>query len=481
MSKKRARKEGRCRFTGRIGPYVESHIVPKALTRPSVNGSAFVQAGGTARPTRKFDSWYDDELLTNEGEAAFDRIDNDGINLVRSHQLVWSGWNEGDDVLRANLEEDPESGIGIRIVEGVDRRVLRLFLLGILWRAAESNREPFQAIVLPDGHAEIIKQMIRARDPWESPLYPAILMQIVERGDRHNYAPFAVEHEVEVDGEGVSVPTFRFYFDGLIVHFLRGTTDAAPWGRRGIQDDIGKLPVLTVRAIKSAHIRSLQLAIAEAEVHWPETLKSSAIMIERNIDLSQLLQELAVASETHMALLQVLEGDAIEALERLESDRESQFLRRAFARNMLAFVHQLATFIRNQVVVTNRLGLLDDSLPEREVEKMSCIDKIGLALSDLDLEAAVKTVFSIAARVWRVNFSAAEAMRELVVARYGRNRAHRNGGSATFRITDEEMHYYILAASFIKSRAGELLAGRKKQILSRMPPELREKIAHQLE
>lgn len=34
---------GKCKLTGREGKFVKSHIIPKALTRPSVPGSKFIQ------------------------------------------------------------------------------------------------------------------------------------------------------------------------------------------------------------------------------------------------------------------------------------------------------------------------------------------------------------------------------------------------------------------------------------------------------
>jgi len=85
MGKKMA--QGHCRL-GQYGRFVVSHIIPRALTRPSVPGRCFVQAGNGDRPTRRFDSWYDPELVMRVGEDLLADLDSAGIELLRRHQLL---------------------------------------------------------------------------------------------------------------------------------------------------------------------------------------------------------------------------------------------------------------------------------------------------------------------------------------------------------------------------------------------------------
>ena len=72
-------------------------------------------------------------------------------------------------------------------------------------------------------------------DPLD--FYPITLTQISTLGPIHNYAPLAdVKRFPRAEGD-VECPIFRFYFDGLIVHFHRPINDAA------FYNDLGSLLV----------------------------------------------------------------------------------------------------------------------------------------------------------------------------------------------------------------------------------------------
>lgn len=99
------------KLTGKAGPLVNAHILPKALTSPDVRGRPMVQAG---------------------------------------HRLIWSGWGKDEMMLVPGT-----NGIGFRKVEGIDTTQLRLFLLSILWRATMSKMHEFSAIrMLPSPSFE---------------------------------------------------------------------------------------------------------------------------------------------------------------------------------------------------------------------------------------------------------------------------------------------------------------------------------------
>jgi hypothetical protein len=59
---------GVCKLTGNSGKFVRSHLIPKALTRPSVAGGYFISAGPGIRPKKSWSSWYDEELVIRKGE-----------------------------------------------------------------------------------------------------------------------------------------------------------------------------------------------------------------------------------------------------------------------------------------------------------------------------------------------------------------------------------------------------------------------------
>ena len=140
----------------------DSHIIPEALTRPSVRGSPLLQYGDGAHPTRRWSSWYDPQLVTAEGEKYLSDLDTWAIAQLREHKLVWSGWGTETDL---GMHHTPINNIfGIRKIEGIDTKRLRLFFLSLLWRAAASSRYEFKEIsVTPKGPRNASSSNSRAR------------------------------------------------------------------------------------------------------------------------------------------------------------------------------------------------------------------------------------------------------------------------------------------------------------------------------
>ncbi len=96
--------------------------------------------------------------------------------------------------------------------------MLRLFFLSLLWRAAATTLPEFHAVQLPPEGLERLRKMLVTSDPEPSYFYPISLLQIVTRGPAHNLAPIAKDFG-PLDMDSVpTLKTFRFYFDGLIVH-----------------------------------------------------------------------------------------------------------------------------------------------------------------------------------------------------------------------------------------------------------------------
>ena len=129
-----------CKLTGTRGTFVRSHLLPRALTRPSRPGAPFIESGEGHRPTQRWDSWYDKELVTREGEDILEVADTRGIAEFRRLGLVWSG--------RAPTVAGPvpdyfdgDSGVGTRILRNIDVHAIRMFILSLLWRCAASTRK----------------------------------------------------------------------------------------------------------------------------------------------------------------------------------------------------------------------------------------------------------------------------------------------------------------------------------------------------
>src|SRR5271166_5468519 len=60
---------GQCKLTMMRGRYVKAHIIPEALTETSWMGQPLTQKGRNGRHIRRWTSWYDNRLVTADGEA----------------------------------------------------------------------------------------------------------------------------------------------------------------------------------------------------------------------------------------------------------------------------------------------------------------------------------------------------------------------------------------------------------------------------
>ncbi|HWV51144.1 hypothetical protein [Pseudorhodoplanes sp.] len=206
--------KGVCKLTGHSGKFVDSHILPKALTRHAQKGEGFIQAGAGTRPERRFSSWYDNRLVTAEGEAILSKIDDWAISALREHKLVWSGWGPIQSISNLVAEKIPDTKWGIRFIHGLDARRLRLFFLSLLWRAAASDRWEMSQVSLPQEDLETLRIKVLTSDPEPISFYPVRILQLSTVGPTHNYSPIKLTGEHRHSGSGI----FRFYFEGLMAH-----------------------------------------------------------------------------------------------------------------------------------------------------------------------------------------------------------------------------------------------------------------------
>jgi hypothetical protein len=217
------RLNGICKLTLQAGPLVDSHILPEALTRPSIRGNALYQYGNEGRPTRRWSSWYDSQLVTAEGEKYLAELDTWAISALREHKLVWSGW--GDETSLGSQHRKLNGFLGVREISGLDTRRLRSFFHSLLWRAAASERFEFQDIVVSDADLELLRQAITGSVDPPLSFYPTQLTQLSTKGVMHNQTPIQdVKYVPNLEVPSAppyKLPTFRFYFDGLIAHMHR--------------------------------------------------------------------------------------------------------------------------------------------------------------------------------------------------------------------------------------------------------------------
>ncbi|MGO8086872.1 hypothetical protein AB9E29_07055 [Rhizobium leguminosarum] len=215
---------GRCALTLLEGKFVECHIFPRALTRPADKGKSFLQIGEDTKQKRRWSSWYDPKLVTRAGEDILADLDDWAIKFMRSKRLVWSGW--GPEI---ELNDHPIwlADFGARVIEVDDPDRFRLFLLSILWRAAATKLEEFNEIDIPANDLELLRVSVLTGKLPSVDFYPASLSQIRTLGMKHNQSP-TLEEKFMPSVQGTperNIPIFRFYFDGLIIHFHKNAVD----------------------------------------------------------------------------------------------------------------------------------------------------------------------------------------------------------------------------------------------------------------
>lgn len=266
-------REGICKLTNRSGKLVSSHILPKALTRAEGLGPGLTQYGN-GKSQRRRSSWYDQALVTEEGEKILSDLDNWGIATLRRYKLVWSGW--GPMQTLGDVKSFPGTPWGLRRIEFENDEVprhLRVFLLSLLWRAAATDRSEFSEIDLPPDQIELLRRIVLDGN-WE-PLgfFPASLTQLSTIGLRHNHAPLAMTKEIPAIGDEKAwkEPIFRFFLDGLIIHFSRLSieeNDSKNLDTLRIGNS-KSLTVSTVRSEESAQFENLRIIMAETALGRP--------------------------------------------------------------------------------------------------------------------------------------------------------------------------------------------------------------------
>lgn len=263
-------KSGVCALTGTYGKYVKAHILPEALTKPSVPGEHFIQSGQNERPIRRWTSWYDPGLVTADGERVLSNYDNWAISELRRLNLVWSSDTRNQICRTSDWHPINDVGHGVRIIEGIDGNKMRLFLLSLLWRAAASRLPELRQIRIPQRHISKIAQMLINANPNPLYFYPSCIIQLTGVGPRHNFTPIPSKKNLE---NRPSVRIFRFYLDGLAIHFHRDISIPA-WKSMGdlcVQNS-ERLGIVTVPFEVSRQNEVLEVQVEQAQNQWGDVL-----------------------------------------------------------------------------------------------------------------------------------------------------------------------------------------------------------------
>jgi len=257
-----------CKLTGKSGAFVKAHIMPQALTRPEKPNIGFIESGQNRRPVRRRTSWYDPQLVTLDGEKSLSEIDFAGVNELRRLRLVWSSWGPMLQLPASENLPIGSRGWGLRTILGADLSVLRRFFLSLLWRASESKLDAFLEIKISTHENDFLRDFLQGKRQDNTKYFPITLIQISTRGDSHNLAPLlGTRNSPYSDHDQNTVDFFRFYIDGLIIHFGKNA-DKFPEHSSVYVGRSEILSVLTVEYEHSWQKENLEKTVAFAFDNW---------------------------------------------------------------------------------------------------------------------------------------------------------------------------------------------------------------------
>lgn len=214
------KRQGICALTGVEGKFVKSHILPQALTRPSVSGAPLLQSSKGKGFKRRWSSWYDAQLVTAEGEDLLSRLDDRAIKIMRRYHLVWESWvvfKPYFEVLSPALPNHSYRKVSLSEEES---RSLHHFFISIAWRVSASRLHDLSEVKLPIDVEEDFR--IAVIDPksgdWRK--YPVSLTQLTTKGEKHNHSPYLTSKVIPAyeNRSAQEVPFMRVFLDGLIAH-----------------------------------------------------------------------------------------------------------------------------------------------------------------------------------------------------------------------------------------------------------------------
>lgn len=217
-----------CKLTKKRGRFARSHLLPKALTRLSLTGERLVEVGIGEGIKKRFDSWFDLELCTHEGEKILADIDTKAIRILRENFLIWGSWGTAEK-LQADFDVGTAEEQNIRQITIKNAPALQLFFLSLLWRAAATNRAEFKHVQVAPEILEDIRLRVLNKNIGQVEDYPVHLYQVTTIGVKHNRVPLSEEVNIATDDDIAerNVPFVRFYFDGLValVYLFKDRTD----------------------------------------------------------------------------------------------------------------------------------------------------------------------------------------------------------------------------------------------------------------
>jgi hypothetical protein len=261
-----------CALTGKPGKFVRCHIVPRAFTDRNLDQTPRIEFGeNRERPGLRYTSWYDDNLVTEEGEKRLAELDNLAVIQLKKFGLCWRFFPISPLVQRDRIGD---TEFELLLVQGADTKGLRVFLLSLLWRAVMTSRPEFREIRVDFESRQKLRKIVRGEVTPNPADFPTTVLLLTTKGRPHNHTPLRDRMLVPqlTAGSRKEIKMVRFFLDGLIVHMGRRKMDERlleAWGKRavGVNDDL----ILIGRPYEGSFQQANLIALEdELDAKWPE-------------------------------------------------------------------------------------------------------------------------------------------------------------------------------------------------------------------
>ncbi|TPI51153.1 hypothetical protein FJ417_28740 [Mesorhizobium sp. B3-1-7] len=278
-------KTGKCKLTGNVGPFVRSHILPRAFVDKNLDKTLRIEFGQDGRrPGIRGTGWYDDELVTRAGEDILERYDSDAAKIIRQHGLCWRWFPTKELAERTKL--DDEWGMEYIKIPNVDTKALRLFFLSLLWRSVATRRPQFREIRIDFLAREKLRKIVEGRIEGSPSDFPVVLILLTTKGQPQNITPLrqTIKMTKMFDGAYPDIPIFRFFLDGLVAHVGRKPLDRRlldSWHRRvlGTSSDLFVIGRKYEGSFQDQNLLYLQ---NELDATWPDEARKIYGALEKN-------------------------------------------------------------------------------------------------------------------------------------------------------------------------------------------------------
>lgn len=194
--------KGTCKLCGKTKALIKSHIIPQCFYTELFGESGAKQLSLTDYPKRCPNGEYDIDLMCADCDNKIGVYDDYGKTFFAQTP------NKNDIQTFGNFDA--------WIVSDFDYKKLKLFILSLLWRASETNRDFFKNINIGPKHSTIIKNMIKSEDPGKSEEYFTQITRYKDSiGHKTMMAPQRLRDKTIT---GFSANVFHVHGFKLIIH-----------------------------------------------------------------------------------------------------------------------------------------------------------------------------------------------------------------------------------------------------------------------